>query len=331
MKGYSSSRTRVFDKLDAKNIVGLLHVLSTSRLSNKTLIATRYRERWRHFEETLRFMQSVGWVREYRGDLILSVPAGVSQNEKNRTENLGRPLFEAILQSDTDYRTSLCQYLNQFRVHGAKVLHSPTVERRARESAVRNFLAGTRLISYRRRDNDYIFNHEAIDLWIWAKSLSGPSTTTQLHSAIERRERLGLDAELAAMKYEKDRLGNDWAAHIQHMAREHPLANYDIKSVTICDGEAVPRFVEVKAVSLDSYRFFWSAPEVSAARLLGTAYFLYLVPVNRDGNFDMRRLRIVENAYESVCNDPAQWEIENNILLCQPKRLAAQRTQNSEN
>jgi len=239
--------------------------------------------------------------------------------------------MEAILKSDTEYRTSLCRYLNQFSAHGTKVIHSPTAERRAGESAVRNFLAGAQLISYRRKDNDYVVNQEAIDLWIWAKSISGPNTPTQLHSTIESRERLGLEAELAAVEYEKDRLGNDWSAHVQHVAREHPLANYDIKSVTIGDGEAVPRFIEVKAVSLDSYRFFWSASEVSAARLLGPAYFLYLVPANRDGSFDMRRLWIVENAYDSVCSDSARWEIENNILLCQPKELSAQRTHNSEN
>lgn len=325
MRGYSPSRVRVFEKLNAKNIVGLLHVLSTSRLPNKTLIATRYRERWQHFEQTLRFMQGVGWVREHRGDLTLS------QNEKSRSENLGRALMEAILKSDTEYRASLCRYLNQFRVHGTRVVHSPPAERRAGGSAVRNFLAGAQLISYRRKDNDYVINQEAIDLWLWAKSLSGPNTTTQLHSTIKSRERLGLDAELAAVEYEKARLGNDWSDHVQHVAREHPLANYDVKSVTIDGGEAVSRFIEVKAVSVDSYRFFWSASEVGAARLLGPAYFLYLVPANRDGDFDMRRLWIVENAYANVCSDPVRWEIENNILLCQPKKLDAQRTQNSEN
>lgn len=330
MKGYSPSRIRVFENLDAKNIGGLLQLLSTSRLPNKALIATRYREHWQHFAQTLRFMQKVGWVREHRGDLILSAPTSVSQKQKNRTENFRRALMEAMLESDNEYRRSVCRYLAQFVIHGTKVIHSPAAERRASESAVRNFLAGVQIISYRRKEDHYVINHGVIDLWIWARSISGPNTTTQLHSRIKNRERFGLDAEVAVVEYEKDRLGNDWSERVQHVARDYPLASYDIKSVTIGEDEAVPRFIEVKAVSPDSYRFFWSSSEVNTAHLLGHAYFLYLVPANRDGTFDMRRLRIVENAYDGVCNNPARWEIENNVLLCHPTEVNSRRAQNSE-
>ena len=103
-----------------------------------------------------------------------------------------------------------------------------------------------------------------------------------------------------------------------HLAREHPLANYDIESVTLLRGKANQRFIEVKAVSPDSFRFFWSKEEVETARMLGAKYFLYLVPVDSTRRANVHAMRIVENAYTSVYENPSKWDIESDVLVCQP-------------
>jgi Domain of unknown function (DUF3883) len=105
---------------------------------------------------------------------------------------------------------------------------------------------------------------------------------------------------------------------VQHIAREYPFANYDIESVTLVRGKPSPRFIEVKAVSPDSFRFFWSKEEVEAARLLEPDYFLYLVPVGSNRRADVNRIRIVENAFASICEDGRDWDIESDVLVCQP-------------
>src|SRR5439155_26730503 len=105
------------------------------------------------------------------------------------------------------------------------------------------------------------------------------------------REQLGLDVECAVVDYERDRLGKEWAGEVQHIAREYPFANYDIESVTLVRGKPSPRFIEVKAVSADSFRFFWSKEEVETARVLGTEYFLYLVPVDSTRRANVNKMR----------------------------------------
>lgn len=318
MKGYSYSRTRVFQRLDPKNIIGLLSVLSTLRLPKKPLVESRYSEHWRHFEHTLSFLKSIGWVAENGGLLVLTDPLTSSQLARKESRDISRPIVEAILQSDSGYRNALCRYLDQFHANGAAIVHSPAAERRVKESGVRNFLSALGMISYRRMQDDYVVQEEIVDLWIWAKGFSGPNTKAKLRARIEERERIGTGAEDVAVEYERARLGKDWANQIQHVARDYPLASYDIKSVTISNGRAVPRFIEVKAVSLQSFRFFWSSEEVEAARLLRDAYFLYLVPTRGDGSFDMSEIWIVDNAYDNICRNPDQWAVQSDVLLCQP-------------
>jgi hypothetical protein len=322
MTGYSHSYTRVFQNLDPKNIVGLLEVLSSLRLPKRPLVESRYSEHWRHFEHTLSFLKSIGWVTESGGQLLLTDRVNSSPFAYKKSGDISRSIVEAILQSDSSYRSALCRYLDQFRVNGTAIVHSPTSERRLKESSVRNFLSAVGMISYRRRQDDYIVQEEIVDLWIWARGFSGPKTKSKLRARIEERERIGTSAEDVAVEYERARLGKDWANHVHHIARDYPLASYDIKSVTLSNDRAVARFIEVKAVSPQSFRFFWSREEVEAARLLHNAYFLYLIPAQGDRTFDIGGIWIVDNAYDRICNSD-QWAVESDVLLCQPTDISS--------
>lgn len=321
MTDYSHNRSRVFHNLDPKNVIGLLELASTFHLPKKAIVESRYREQWRHFDETLLFLKHIGWARENDDLLLLTREAPLSQVTVDQSRDVARTIVEAILQSDTPYRTALCRYLNQFAANGAAIVHSPTAERRASESHVRNFLTRLRIIAYRRMQDDYVLQQEAVDLWIWARGFSGSNTKVKLRARIEERERIGADAEEVAVEYERARVGEDWAGRVQHVARDRPLASYDIKSVTVTETSAVPRFIEVKAVSAQSFRFFWSSEEVETARLLRDAYFLYLVPTRGDGTFDVHKIWIVDNAYDRVCGDPDKWTVESDVLLCQPNEI----------
>ncbi len=318
MTGYSHNRPRVFHNLDPTNVAGLLQLVSTFRLPKKASVESRYREQWRHFDETLLFLKHIGWARENGDLLLLTREAPLSQGAVDQSRDLARAIIEAILQTDTPYRNTLCRYFDQFAANGAAIVHSPAAERRASESHVRNFLTRLKIIAYRRMQDDYVLQQDAVDLWIWARGFSGPKTKAKLRARIEERERIGADAEEVAVEYERARVGQDWAGQVQHVARDRPLASYDIKSVTVTGRNAVPRFIEVKAVSARSFRFFWSSDEVEAARLLRCAYFLYLVPTRSDGTFDVSKIWIVDNAYDCVCSDPDKWAVESDVLLCQP-------------
>jgi hypothetical protein len=66
------------------------------------------------------------------------------------------------------------------------------------------------------------------------------------------------------------------------------------------------RLIEVKAVSPIDFKFYWSRNEIETARVHGPNYFLYLVPVFKNG-FDMQKLKIIQNPFKRVYLDNKLW------------------------
>jgi hypothetical protein len=317
MSDYLRRRFRPFEKLEPQNVITLVRLLASLRLPKKPLVRSRYEERGRRFDATLAFLKSIGWVNESAGMLTLT-DCSLSSLRWPADITTGRRIIEAILKSRTLYRTQVCRFLTQFESNGDGIVHAPGGETSIQESAIRNFVIALGIVSLRRRTNDYLLQKDAIDLWMRAKARHGPSTKKKLLLKLQERDQLGFDTECAVVEYELRRVGREWANEVQHVAREHPLANYDIESVTLVHGKPNARFIEVKAVSADSFRFFWSKEEVETARALGNSYFLYLVPVDLTRRANLNAMRIVENAYTSVCENPGKWDIESDVLVCQP-------------
>ena len=143
-------------------------------------------------------------------------------------------------------------------------------------------------------------------------------TKASLETTARRREQFGRSAEDAVFEYEKIRVGEQLANKVQHISKTLPFASYDIKSFTVDASSTVDRFIEVKAVSRQSYQFFWTQIELEAAKLLRDKYYLYLLP--SDGkSFDFSELLMLENAYETVYENKDAWATEENVVLCQKK------------
>jgi len=92
-------------------------------------------------------------------------------------------------------------------------------------------------------------------------------------------------------------------------------AGYDVASVTVCDGYAIPRYIEVKAVSAADYGFFWTANEVRVARALAACYFLYLVPVGFDA-IRLDSLLIIQDPNAEILRSGGAWAVADNVLSC---------------
>jgi hypothetical protein len=317
MSDYSLRRARPFENLEPQDVITMVRLLGSLGLPKKPLVKSRYEERGRHFDATLAFLKSIGWVNESADMLTLTEPS-LSSLRWPADMATGRRIVEAILNSRTSYRTQLCRFLTQFEVSDDAIVHAPGGERRAMESAIRNFIIALGIVLLRRNANEYVLENSAIDLWMRARARQGPKTKTKFLLRLHEREQLGSNVERAVVDYERNRLGEEWANAVLHISREYPFANYDIESVTLVRGKPNPRFIEVKAVSSDSFRFFWSKDEFETARVLGVLYFLYLVPVDSTRRANIHAMRIVENAYTSVCENPEKWNVENEVLVCQP-------------
>ena len=85
-------------------------------------------------------------------------------------------------------------------------------------------------------------------------------------------------------------------------------AGYDILSFTESTNNASfsDRLIEVKAVSSVDFKFYWSSNEIAAARFHGSKYFLYLVPVSKNG-FDVQKLKMIQNPFKRVYSGKKPW------------------------
>ena len=123
---------------------------------------------------------------------------------------------------------------------------------------------------------------------------------------LEDQKRLGSEAEMLILQYEKERLAQHphLIDDIEHTAKEDVGAGYDILSWETNGAER--RYIEVKATPLDNYRFYWSDNEIRAAMTYGDRYFLYLLPASND-QLDLGNLQTIQAPYNTVFLGATLW------------------------
>src|SRR5205823_5962163 len=135
-------------------------------------------------------------------------------------------------------------------------------------------------------------------------------------------EQFGHDAEIAVLRFERHRLRNypAVAARIEHVGVTDVSAGYDILSFTETSstGAFADRLIEVKAVSVINWHFYWSRNELEAARKLGRNYFLYLVPACKNG-FDIANVRIIQNPFKRIYLNTESWFRQEELLSFWPR------------
>lgn len=314
--GSSAEHMPSFPRIVPRQVRALLTTLQECKLRSIQHIEERYNERAHLFKETMQFLKDIGWLRERRGRLYTTAAATAADFCHPQDAVLGRAITEAIAGSPTSHRTTLARYLSRYTTKGTALIHRPSPEDRSNESQIRNFLMASEIVLYRPKDDIYHLTTDCAHLFLWAKNTTGPKSRAAIAAIANRRDEVGAAAEVAALSYERYRVGPNWARQVEHVSAKYPLACFDIRSVTLQDGQPSPRFIEVKAVRRDDKQFFWSAAEIEAARLLGANYFLYLLPARAGGRFEGSELTIIQNPFTNVYNNPTQWFRQENVILC---------------
>lgn len=316
MNASSAKRLKLFEKLETKQIQYLLSILFQSTMRGKHFVETAYSERARNFVETLQFLKDMNWVKERHGELALSDAGSAAYAAAQDDEKIRKWLTEALIAEVSPYRGDIADYLLRFSLSGSNPTYRPSLSVRLQQSPLRNFLMDIRAVTYRASDDTYLLEEDAADLYVWAINFRRSTSKEMLLLDAQCKEQLGFAAEIAILEYERDRVGARWAHKVEHVSAGCPFACYDVKSVTVRSGDAVPRYIEVKAVPHGSYQFYWTRSEVEAAQLLKAKYFLYLLPVTTSGDFDLKRILIVDDPYISVYQNSAAWQIEENVIVC---------------
>jgi hypothetical protein len=285
-------------------------------------VKTAYLEQAGHYEETLRFLNDLNWIEELHDEVVLSDVGLIAWEAVEDDRGFRELLLKALFVEESPYRADLADFLLRFGLHDGELSYRPVFPDRPKESPVRNLLIDLRVVSHRATDDTYLIALRSADLYVCAINIGRSRSKESVRSDWEQKAQLGLAAEQVILGYEKDRLGARWTDQVQHVSATIPLACYDIRSVTIQGGTAIPRYIEVKAVPPESYQFYWSHSELEVAQLLGSQYYLYLIPVSPLRGFDLAGLQIVQSPYSSVYKNPDFWAIEENVIVCKKRRQA---------
>jgi hypothetical protein len=315
IKSSSSDAESILTRLHPEQLTVLVEILSRTNVRHMTFVESIYNERARHFRETLRFLKDIGWAHESAGQLMLAGEAALTKAE----QFLPCKAIESITGTPCPYQAILANYLVQFRIDAGRIVHRASAQSRLEQSGIRNLLIEVRVLTRESDEDSYILNGEFAHLYLWAKNVHGATSKTELLRRANERDQLGTSAEIAVLGFEKQRLGSEWFPKVEHVSAKNPGACFDIKSVSINDGQPVNRFIEVKAVSADSYQFFWTVGELEAACLLREKYFLYLLPASGRDNFDLSKMQILQDAYSTVYQSPDAWLKSENLIVCRRK------------
>lgn len=315
MNASLGDRTELVAKLEVKQIQHLLRVLSQSTLREPRFVEKAFMEQARYFVETLQFLEEMEWIEERSGQLFLTKSGVVACALTNNDEQIRSHLLETLSNVVNPYRRDLADYLRHFRLSGSQLTYRPSVTDRTKQSPIRDFLMDMHVVTYRTADDTYLVEPNAADAYIWATNFRSMSRKA-FQADAKRKSDLGFAAEVAVVEYERKRVGSPWIHRVEHISSECPFACYDIRSVTIEGEQLIPRYIEVKAVSVESYQFYWSQTELEVAQLLRSKYFLYLLPVSVGGQFDLGRMLLIDDPYKSVYQNPDVWRLDHDAVIC---------------
>lgn len=308
----SLDRTSPFERLKWGHVLELLTLLGKSTYTESDHIRRRYRDGAAFYDETLAFASAMGLVREDEGQLRASQTLARWKKEEMTSRTI-----DILFGCRTRYRDLLLEYLAEFHVEGGQVVHRPTLVTRQLYSAERNFLMELGIVSYTSLDNFYSLGPDYLSLLVVAVEESKRQHPSRAASDRQRKDGIGLAAERAVIKYEKERLGAELANEIRHVALRNCAAGYDVRSVTCGKhGKRIPRCIEVKAVSPERFEFFWTKNEVRSAQTFRGWYFLYLLPIGAGGLPLIADMKILRDPCAEVLSPESAWQVEPSVFKC---------------
>ncbi len=300
-----------FDKISWQQILILCKVIHSSSSLNIKTIARWYNLESINFQDTLKFLEEVKVIKTKNEKLLPSL--ALKRVIKLDRESIKQFFIDILFQKKNNLLKYFGEFFNGFEQNQDSYGIVPTTQERLKYSGVRNFLIGLGVLHFEPITNRYFIKKEFATTYLSYKNI----TYDQFEKRINSEKELGLIAELLIYKLEKNKFKKNTYVQkkIRHVSLENVMAGYDIKSYEIRrDGKIIPKYIEVKAVSSDDWKFYWSKNEISKAKCLGESYYLYLIPVKNRKTLEITALRQIKNPYRKVFLNQKHWRQEIEIL-----------------
>jgi len=308
--GFSKPIDDCLHKISFREIKILWNILRDVSSAKSDFVRAKFLQDGLHYSEITGFLAALGLLR------LTKTQIGKIGHLGKTDDDMKSALVLRLLASSTRYRPHVNAFLGNFQNFDGRFQILMDSEKRHKFGGLRNWLLDFEFLDHDLGGPSYCVSLQYLSAFLEAKSNFSKSPQ-ELHDILLAREKLGHDAEIEVLKFEMSRLRDypGLVKRIKHIATENVSAGYDVFSLTeAANGrEFSDRLIEVKAVSASDYKFYWSRNEIETARLHGSNYFLYLVPVFKNG-FDMKKLKILQNPFKNVYSDDKYWQRQEEVV-----------------
>lgn len=302
-----------FDKVSLRQIRVLSEILHKSTLMQTEFVKRRYLETALNFDETIYFLCEMKLIQLRRDQIKLKAEYRTLLRQLSNSAKPEQLIAEFLVGHFVNKRNSISKTIDQFLVNfqfkNGQYEFSPTTAERLKYSGLRNFLIELGLVHLDSKEMKYFIDTNFMVNYSILREIRhiSPEEFSQIQQG---RVDIGNKAELIIIEFEKERLSKfpRLVAKIEHIAKVDTTAGYDITSFS-CDQEEnpIPRFIEVKAVSPWDYRFHWTGNEIETSRLHRQNYYLYLLPVRANSEFNLEGLKTISDPYMNVYKNRGEW------------------------
>ena len=304
-----------FEKIKLSQLYELCKTIANTQVRDLGNIKRIFCENELAFDETLALLTDLKIVKKSSADLELTK---LFSKAHNRSEDFKLTFVLFLFSSKGEVSESLRNFFLNFETENNSIFFKANEKQKIKYSDTRNLLLELEFIFIGDDNATYIINPKYADLFI--KQFCNKKLSPQsLKRKQAENDFIGLKAEKAVVEYEKKRLRNILInpKEIVHISLDNVLAGYDIKSFENYIDEnsnRIDRYIEVKAISIQDVKFYWSKNEIDIAKVLGEKYFLYLLPVVSKNTFDFSRLMIINNPFKNIYLNETDWKKTNESI-----------------
>lgn len=304
MKDYSNKEIN-FDRISLKETFLLLEIIKESKENEYRLLQRKIRSAVSDSEDILTFLIQSELVKSKDG--VLNLGKKLLTSAENE---LKKVILSAFFEKKLEKHQNIKDFFNLLVFADEKYWYAPDQKLRLKISGIRNFLIELDFLAYEAKTDRYYVTEYGEKFLTFDRV--NAYTPTQLMKNLEKIRLLGEKAEKIILKNEKIKLKNfpEQLKEVRHISTKHVDAGYDIKSFSVKNNNSEisgPMYIEVKAVSMVDKKFYWSNNEIATSKMLGDRYYLYLLPVKSDLDFDIKEIIVIQNPYEKVFKNKSEW------------------------
>ena len=289
----------------------LLRVIDGSKKRNEAHIHRKYHEFETSFPLVLRFLTSIGALKTESGLLHIKDVKFKATNTLKTDTILKDYLCYRILNTSDPWIKRELFFLKKFYFKDGVFKYIPSTKQRLLESGIRNLLIELEFITFMKSEKSYSILKKRENLFL--KYIASKAVSLEKFQRDQKnKEKIGTSGELTIIAFEKDRLSLDLIYkeyEVKHVSQSNVSAGYDILSWDLEEKkQVVPRYIEVKVVSNQHVHFYFTSNELEKALLYGKRYYLYLLPLKNKDEFELSELKIIQDPYTHVFENPGKWD-----------------------